>query len=375
MTSEEAVSRGPLTDLRVVELAGIGPSPHAAMILADLGADVVRVERPGPGVPVAPELAGARDLLLRHRRTAVADLKNAEDRSQFLSLADQADVLIEGMRPGVAERLGIGPATCHARNPALVYARITGWGQDGPLARRAGHDINYIGITGVLEAVGRSGERPVPPLNLVGDFGGGSMPAVVGILAALWERDRSGLGQVVDAAMVDGVTQLAQMVWSMRAAGAWRLERGANLLDGGAPFYDTYACADGRHVAVGALEPRFYQELLAGLELDPTVVPDRDHRANWPQLRKLFSRVFLTRTRDAWAARFASVDACVTPILDFAEAALHPQVGGRGSVTLADGAYQAAPAPRLSRTPSALRPGSQARRESLAEVALKWSAG
>jgi alpha-methylacyl-CoA racemase len=356
--------------LRVLELAGIGPGPHAAMILADLGADVIRVERPGPAEPAVRD-----DLLLRNRRAVVADLKDAGDLGVVLSLADRADVLIEGMRPGVAERLGIGPATCHARNLALVYARVTGWGQDGPLAARAGHDINYIGVTGVLAAIGRAGDRPVPPLNLVGDFGGGSMLAVVGILAALWERHRSGLGQVVDAAMVDGVVQLAQMVWSMRAAGTWRPERGGNLLDGGAPFYDTYTCADGRHVAVGALEPAFYRALLSGLGLDPAQLPDRDDRANWPRLRTLLGEAFLTRTRDEWAARFADVDACVTPVLDLDEAARHPQVGGRGSLTFSDGAQQAAPAPRFSRTPAALRPESGLKRESLADVALQWSAG
>jgi alpha-methylacyl-CoA racemase len=373
MTSEESVGRGPLVGLRVLELAGIGPGPHAAMILADLGADVIRVERPGPADTA--ELGIRDDLLLRHRRAVLADLKDADELAVALSLADRADVLIEGMRPGVAERLGIGPAACHARNPALVYARITGWGQDGPLASRAGHDINYIAVTGVLAAIGRAGDRPVPPLNLVGDFGGGSMLAVVGILAALWEQRRSGLGQVVDAAMVDGVAQLAQMVWSMRAAGTWRLERGSNLLDGGAPFYDTYTCADGRHVAVGALEPAFYRVLLSGLGLDPAQLPDRDDRANWPRLRAVLGRAFLTRTRDEWATRFADADACVTPVLDLDEAALHPQVGGRGSVTLSDGARQAAPAPRFSRTPGALRPESRLRRESLADVALDWSAG
>jgi alpha-methylacyl-CoA racemase len=339
------------------------------MVLADLGADVIRVERPGPA-----ESAVRDDLLLRNRRAVVADLKDAEELEVVLSLADRADVLIEGMRPGVAERLGIGPEVCHARNPALVYARITGWGQDGPLALKAGHDINYIGLTGVLAAIGRAGDRPVPPLNLVGDFGGGSMLAVIGVLAALWERHRSGLGQVVDAAMVDGVAQLSQMMWSMRAAGTWRLERGANLLDGGAPFYDTYTCADGLHVAVGALEPAFYRALLSGLGLDPAQVPDRDERADWPRLRALLAKVFLTRTRDEWAALFADVDACVTPVLDLDEAARHPQVGGRGSVTFSDGAHQAGPAPRFSRTPGTLRPDSRIKRESLADVALEWPA-
>jgi alpha-methylacyl-CoA racemase len=251
---------GPLSGLRVVELAGIGPGPHAAMVLADLGADVVRVERPAAGF----DPTGAQpDHLLRNRRSVAADLKTGAGRELVLRLVAKADVLLEGLRPGVAERLGVGPQECHAVNPALVYGRMTGWGQAGPLAARAGHDINYISLTGALHAIGRPGERPAVPLNLVGDFGGGSMFLVTGILAALWERQRSGQGQVVDAAMVDGASVLLQMMWAWRGTGSWTDERGANLLDGGAPFYDTYTCADGRWIAVGALEPQFYAEFLS----------------------------------------------------------------------------------------------------------------
>jgi alpha-methylacyl-CoA racemase len=240
---------GPLTGLCVVELAGLGPAPHAAMVLADLGADVVRVERP-EGASPGP---GGRDVLLRGRTLVEADLKDPADRDRVMALAERADVLLEGFRPGVAERLGLGPDDCLGRNPRLVYGRMTGWGQDGPLAPRAGHDINYLALTGALHAVGRAGQRPVPPLNLVGDFGGGSMLLLTGVLAALWERERSGRGQVVDAAMVDGVGVLLQMSWSLRGLGLWSDDRGRNLLDGGAPFYDTYECVDGHFVAVGAL--------------------------------------------------------------------------------------------------------------------------
>lgn len=342
---------GPLVGLRVVELAGIGPGPHAAMLLADLGADVVRVERPHGGGELG---AGASDQLLRGRRSVAADLKDPADRESVLALVERADVLVEGLRPGVAERLGLGPAACHARNPRLVYARMTGWGQEGPLAPRAGHDINYIALTGVLHAVGHAGGRPVPPLNLVGDFGGGSMFLVLGVLAALWERDRSGAGQVIDAAMVDGVSVLAQMCWSLRAGGLWSEQRGTNLLDSGAPFYDTYACADDRFVAVGALEPQFYAALLDGLGLADEELPAQLDQAGWPLLRERFRERFAGRTRDEWAAIFADSDACVTPVLSFSEVAGHPHIAARGTLMTLDGVLQAAPAPRFSRTP----PGS-----------------
>ncbi|NIH80341.1 alpha-methylacyl-CoA racemase [Amycolatopsis viridis] len=341
---------GPLDGIKVLELAGIGPGPHAAMILADLGADVVRVERPSGGLRMMPP--EARDHLLRGRRSIAADLKTAEGRRLVGQLVAKADVLLEGLRPGVAERLGVGPQDCFARNPRLVYGRMTGWGQDGPMAERAGHDINYISLTGALYAVRDPAGKPIPPLNLVGDFGGGSMFLVTGVLAALLERERSGRGQVVDAAMVDGASVLLQMMWAMRAQGAWSDEPATNLLDTGCPFYDTYRCADGEYIAVGALEPQFYAELLRGLELDGEDLPAQGDRDGWPKLRQRFTEVIATRTRDEWTAVFAGTDACVTPVLSFAEAARNDHLVARGSVRELNGVTQAAPAPRFSRTPA-----------------------
>ena len=343
---------GPLDGLRVVELAGIGPVPHAGMVLADLGADVVRIDRPSGGLRLAPP--GAPDPMLRGRRRVSANLKEEAGRETVLRLAAQADVLLEGLRPGVTERLGIGPADCHRRNPRLVYARMSGWGQDGPLAQRAGHDINFISLTGVLHAIGRAGERPVPPLNLVGDFGGGSMLLLTGVLAALWEAQRSGQGQVVDAAMIDGASLLAQMVWGLLPHGGWADERGVNLLDGAAPFYDTYICSDGRYVAVGAIEPQFYRELLAGLGLTAGELPDQLDRGRWPELKARFTQAFAARPRDEWVKVFAGTDACVTPVLAFGEVMEDPQVAARGTVVRHGGIAQAAPAPRFSRTPAVM---------------------
>jgi alpha-methylacyl-CoA racemase len=346
---------GPLAGLKVVELAGLGPGPHAAMIFADLGADVVRVDRPAGGLQLgSPD---APDPTLRGRRRVAADLKDPAGQETVLRLVERADVLLEGYRPGVTERLGVGPADCHARNPRLIYGRMTGWGQDGPLAARAGHDINYISLTGALHAIGRADQRPVPPLNLVGDYGGGSMLLVTGVLAALWEAQRSGQGQVVDAAMVDGASVLVQLVWGLRAQDMWSDERGANLLDGHAPFYDTYPCADGRYVAVGALEPQFYAALLAGLQIDPARLPEQYDRAGWPTLRARFTAEFLSRGRDEWAEVFAGTDACVTPVLTFGEAATHPHLAARHTIVTDDtGVPQAAPAPRFSRTAPQLPP-------------------
>lgn len=338
---------GPLTGLRIVELAGIGPVPHAAMVLADLGADVVRVERPAGSLDLS---GGKPDHLLRGRRSVAADLKTDEGREFVRRLVRRADALVEGFRPGVAERLGVGPEDCHAVNPRLVYGRMTGWGQDGPLAPRAGHDINYIGLSGVLHAIGRAGERPVPPLNLVGDYGGGSMFLLTGVLAALWERERSGRGQVVDAAMIDGTGVLAQLMWTTRAQGNWRDDRGENLLDGGAPFYDTYLCGDGRYVAVGALEPQFYAALLAGLGIDAGDLPAQMDRSGWPTLRARFAQTFLSHPREHWVAVFADTDACVTPVLAPEEVADHPHLAARRSLVEIGGVTQPAPAPRFSRT-------------------------
>jgi alpha-methylacyl-CoA racemase len=363
---------GPLTGLRVIELAGIGPGPHAAMLLADLGADVVRVERPPDRQTVLQLAPGAADQMLRGRRSVVLDLKDLSDRETMLRLVERADVLIEGLRPGVMERLGVGPGDCQARNPRLVYARMTGWGQDGPLAHCAGHDINYVAVSGVLHAVGNAGGKPVPPLNLVGDYGGGSMFLVVGILAALWERERSGAGQVIDAAMVDGASVLAQLFWSLRACGLWSDQRGSNLLDSGAPFYDTYPCSDGRYVAVGALEPQFYAALLEGLGLTDQDLPQQLDLAGWPVLRQRFTDVFAGRSRDEWVAVFEGTDACVAPVLSFAEVAAHPHIVARSTVITVGGIPQAAPAPRFSRTcPDRPAPPPQPGADT-AEVLADW---
>ena len=338
---------GPLRGVRVVELAGIGPGPYACMLLADLGAEVLRVDRPGAGPG-----PGRSDLLGRGRRSVALDLKQPEAAEVVLRLVERADALVEGFRPGVAERLGVGPAECLARNPRLVYGRMTGWGQQGPLAPRVGHDINYIGLTGALAAVGEAGRKPVPPLNLVADFGGGAMFLVLGVLAALVERAGSGRGQVVDAAMVDGVTSLLTLFYGLRAGGQWRDERGSNALDGGAPFYDTYECADGRYVAVGALEPQFWAALVDTLGLAD--LPGQLDVARWPELRARLAEVFATRSRDEWAIVFAEVDACVTPVLTLGEAPGHPHLAARGTVVEHGGVRQPAPAPRFSRTPGAL---------------------
>ncbi len=327
------------------------------MILGDLGADVVRIERPGKGPGPATKPGG--DYLLRNRRSVAADLKNDDDRDLVLRLIDKADVLIEGFRPGVTERLGLGPEDCAKVNDRLIYARMTGWGQTGPRSQQAGHDINYISLNGALHAIGRAGERPVPPLNLVGDFGGGSMFLLVGILSALWERERSGKGQVVDAAMVDGSSVLSMMMWAFRRMGMWSDERGVNMLDTGAPYYDTYTCADGRHVAVGAIEPQFFAELLAGVGLDSADLPDQNDMSRWPELRARFSEAFAAHDRDHWAQVFAGTDACVTPVLSFAEVESEPHNAERDTFYREDDYLFPAPAPRFSRSvPSApKRPG------------------
>lgn len=336
----------PLAGVRVVELQGLGPAPHAAMVMADLGAEVTRVERVGGrGLQL---MDPSDDPALRGRaRTVAIDLKDPA--GELLDLLADADILIEGFRPGVTERLGIGPQECLGRNPSLVYVRITGWGQDGPWASHVGHDINYVGLTGALHAIGAADRPPPPPLNLIGDFGGGSMLAVVGALAALVERSTTGRGQVVDAAMVDGTAMLSQMLLSLVGAGSWSEERQSNLLDGAAPFYRTYACADGRYVAVGPLEPHFYAALLDGLGLDPTALPDQYDRSGWTTLHDTFERLFATRDRDDWAAHFEDTDACVTPVLTFTEAADHPHLAERGTYVRVDGHQHSTPAPRFTR--------------------------
>jgi len=360
---------GPLAGVRVVELGGIGPGPHAAMMLADMGAEVVRIDRPGGLQLGDPDL----DPTLRGRRRVDADLKSAEGRETVLRLVEKADVLLEGYRPGVTERLGVGPDECRARNPRLVYGRMTGWGQVGPMAGDVGHDINYISLTGALHAIGRGdGERPVPPLNLVGDYGGGSMLLVVGVLAALFEARGSGEGQVVDAAMVDGASLLLQTVWSMLGQRLWRDEPATNLLDGHAPFYDTYTCADGKFVAVGAIESPFYAALLKGLGIDPAGLPAQLDTTAWPQTKARFTEVFASRTRDEWAEVFAGTDACVTPVLTFAEAAEHPHLVARNTIIARDGKPEAAPAPRFSRTGTEV-PGPPRPAEPVDAVLADWT--
>ncbi|MCI2416700.1 CoA transferase [Saccharopolyspora sp. K220] len=335
---------GPLAGVRVVELAGIGPAPFSAMLLADLGADVVRVDR-----PTASD--NTHDLLNRGKRSVQVDLKHERGAQAVLALAERADVLLEGLRPGVTERLGVGPEQCWAVNPKLVYGRMTGWGQHGPLAATAGHDIDYIALTGMLHAIGRKGGPPQVPANLLGDFGGGAMYLAVGVLAALLEARTSGRGQVVDAAIVDGAAHLGTMLFSMLATGGWRTERGTNLLDTGAPYYDIYETADGEYVSLGALEPQFYAELLDRLGLAGEM-PDRDDPANWPQLRERLADTFRQRTRQEWAEVFANSDACVAPVLSMAEAETHPHIVARETLVRRDGALQPAPAPRFSRTPN-----------------------
>ncbi len=337
---------GPLAGVRVVELGGIGPGPHAAMMLADLGADVVRVRRPGSLQMPAENV----DLL--HRGKRVVDLDVKREPQVLLDIIGKADVLLDCFRPGTCERLGIGPDECTAVNPRLIYARITGWGQDGPLAQTAGHDINYLSQTGVLSAIGYQDRPPVAPLNLVADFGGGSMLVLAGILAALYERERSGAGQVIDAAMVDGVSMLAQMMWTMKATGTLADQRESFLLDGGAPFYRTYAAADGGYLAVGSIEPQFFAALLTGLGLSAADLPGQFDRDRWPQLRAVFEARFAERTRDEWVAVFDGTDACVTPVLTWAEAADSAHLLARHTLVDVDGVRQAAPAPRFSRTPA-----------------------
>jgi alpha-methylacyl-CoA racemase len=339
---------GPLSGLKVVELAGLAPGPFATMILADLGADVVRVDRATPGADV---LGIPADPLARGRRSIGVNTKTPEGVELVLKLCDTADVLIEGFRPGVAERIGLGPDVVHARNPRLVYGRMTGWGQDGPLATAAGHDINYVGIAGALEPIGRAGERPVPPLNLVGDFGGGGLLLAMGVLAALYERNTSGRGQVVDASMVDGAALLTTSLHGMKAAGLWGGGRGDNMLDGGAPFYDTYETSDGKYVAVGAIEMRFWGDLVKVLDLDPEELPLHVDKTQWPKLREIVAEAIGKHTRDDLVARAEGTDACLTPVLSPEEAAGHPHNAARGTFVEIGGLVQPAPAPRFDRTP------------------------
>lgn len=359
---------GPLSGLRVVELAGIGPGPFAAMLLADLGAEVISVERPDGGGSV---ISADQDALRRGRRSVILDLRRPEGARAVLDLVSRADVLIEGYRPGVAERLGLGPDECWARNPRLVYGRMTGWGQEGPLSHSAGHDISYLAITGALHAIGKPGQSPTVPLNLIGDFGGGSLYLVIGILAAVFEAARSGRGQVVDAAIVDGAASLTTLMHGLIAADLWLDERGVNMLDGGLPWYDVYETADGAHMAVGPLEPKFYAQFtqLLGLEAD------RGERADphaWPQLRERIGKAFAAKTRAEWTAIFEGTDACVAPVLGLTEASDHPHNAARGVFIDVDGVTQPAPAPRFSRTPASVRRGPVAPGTDTREALTDW---
>ena len=340
---------GPLAGLRFVEMAGLGPAPFASMVLADLGAEGIRIESPRPGLMLGDPL---RDITRRGRTGVVVDIRQDAGRELVLDLVAESHVLIEGFRPGVMERLGLSPQACLARRPSLVYGRMTGWGQEGPWARSAGHDLDYIAVAGVLAHIARRDQPPTPPLNLVGDYGGGAMLLLVGVLSALWHAERTGEGQVVDAAMVDGAALLMSLFHSMSAIGMWREEAGVNLLDSGTPFYDTYRTADGKWLAIGCLEPQFYAEWLRLAGLESEDLPAQFDLAGWPGLRERFAEVVATRTRDEWAALAEGTDACVAPVLTMSEAPHHPHLAARRTFVEVDGMVQAAPAPRFSGTPA-----------------------
>jgi alpha-methylacyl-CoA racemase len=362
---------GPLQGVRIIEMAGIGPAPFAAMWLADMGADVIRIDRKAAPGDSTFDTLKSYGFLNRGRRSLALDLKKPEAVAALLKLVEGADALIEGFRPGVMERLGLGPDVCLARNAKLVYGRITGWGQTGPLAHTAGHDIDYIALTGALHAIGKR-EQPMPPLNLVGDFGGGAMFLVSGVLAALLEAQRSGKGQVVDAAMTDGAALLMSMQYSFKAAGHWSNEREANLLDGAAPFYGTYRCADGKWLAVGPIEPQFHDVLLEKLGLPKEDFADRWNPRSWPQLRAKLEAVFATKPRDAWCTLLETTDACVAPVLDLDEAPRHPHNTARQTFVEHAGITQPAPAPRFSRTAGSIRSAAPQRGEHSEDVLRGW---
>jgi len=345
---------GPLAGVRVVELAGMGPAPHAVMLLADMGADVVRVDRIGDVVTVEDLDRPPRDVYTRGRRSIAVDLKSDQGRAVVLELVERADILIEGFRPGVLERLGLGPEACHACNERLVIGRVTGWGQTGPYSAMAGHDVNYIALAGALHGIGSPDRPPSPPLNYVGDFGGGSMLLAFGVLCALVEAQRSGHGQVVDAAMVDGAAILGAALYGQLAQGKWSSARGTNFLDGSAPHYGTYRCADSRFISLAPLEPQFYAQLRQHLGLSDSLWDDPDDRPNWPQRKAILEELIAERTQDEWCALLDGTDVCFAPVLPIDEAHLHPHNAARGTFTEVDGVLQPAPAPRLSRTPGAL---------------------
>jgi alpha-methylacyl-CoA racemase len=362
---------GPLDGLRVLELGGIGSAPFCGVVLADLGADVVRLERPGQ----APLFPTGFDLYNRNKRSVLLDLKADGAVAAALRMVAAADVLIEGYRPGVAERLGLGPKPCLEANPKLVYGRMTGWGQDGPLAQLAGHDIDYLALTGALHCIGGAGQAPVPPLNLVADLGGGAMYLAVGLLAAVLESRRSGRGQVVDGAMVDGVVNLMSMFYAWRQLGQWTDRRGDNIVDGGAHFYGTYRTRDGKYVAVGAIEPQFYRELLDVLGLGAEALPAQNDRDAWPAMRRRFGAIFETRTRDEWVKAMEGRDACFAPILELDEAPAHPHLSARRCFQTFEGVLHPRPAPRFERTPGELRRPSPAPGQHDAEALADWGFG
>lgn len=370
-TSPAPSGKGPLSGLRIIEFEGIGPGPFCAMCLADLGADVLLIDRPGES---GLGLGRARwyDVMMRGRRSVTLDLKTTQGTTAALQLLSRADACIEGFRPGVMERLGLGPEVVLARNPRLVYGRMTGWGQAGPMAARAGHDINYIALSGALAAIGRHGEAPVAPLNLVGDFGGGGLLLAFGITSALLEAQRAGRGQVVDAAMVEGASLLSAMFHGMLAANRWTEARGVNALDSGAPWYDTYRTQDDQYVAIGAIESKFYAALLQGLGLDTTPLPAQHDRAGWPQLRAAFTAAFASRTRAQWCDIFDGTDACVSPVLTWTEARAHAHMQARESFVEVGGVPQPAPAPRFSRTPNATPTKPPERGEGGAAALRDW---
>ncbi len=358
---------GPLSGIRLIEMDAIGPVPLCGMILSGLGAEIVRISRPG-GQQAWSDVGEA--VLLRGRTKVSLNLKDEADRAMLLDLVEQADGLIEGARPGVMERLGLGPEVCLARNPRLVYGRATGWGQEGPLRLTAGHDINYIAMTGALHAIAQPGFPPTVPLNLIGDYAGGTMFLALGMVSAILSAKTTGKGQVVDAAMVDGVANLLSLFHALIATGTWQDEPASNLLDGSAPFYRCYVCKDGGHVAVGALEPQFYAQLLAGLEI-PSDRYDQNDRAQWPEMLSDFTKIFLTRTRDDWETTFTGSDACVSPVLSMSEAMVHPANTARGVFIEPGGTAQAAPAPRFSATPGQI---SKSLTMSAADVLAAWGA-
>lgn len=368
---------GPLEGLKIIEVAGIGPAPFAAMMLADMGADVIRVDRSANAVGGDPDAPPA-DIFNRGRRSIALDLKSPEGVETLLELVEGADALLEGFRPGVAERLGFGPEVCAERNPRLVFARMTGWGQDGPYAPTAGHDINYIALAGVLEHLGRAGEKPTPPINLVGDFGGGGMLMAFGLVCGLLEAQRSGRGQVVDAAMVDGSASLMMMMWGFKAMGIWSDERGTNMLDTAAHFYDTYECSDGRFVSIGAIEPQFYLQLLEHTGLEQVYaergeqLPHQMDKSRWPEMKQHLADIFATKSRDEWCEIMEGTDICFAPVLSMDEAAVHPHNVHRSTFVEVAGITQPAPSPRFGRTPGQIqRPPAHAGQHT-DEILSEW---